>query len=162
MRSLDQFLAEYEQTHRHPVNVAIHKVCVPLIVLSTVGLLWSLPLGMWLGLAAQAAFWINGATVALVPVLVFYALLGVRPLLAMTAFFALCLAIVAALDAVHAPLAWLSAAVWLGAWAAQFIGHRIEGAKPAFLDDLVFLLIGPIFVLAHWLPIQAERPVRSR
>jgi uncharacterized membrane protein YGL010W len=34
------------------------------------------------------------------------------------------------------------------AWIAQFVGHRIEGRKPSFLTDLVYLLIGPIWVLA--------------
>ncbi|MDW8479595.1 MAG: cation:dicarboxylase symporter family transporter [Xanthomonadales bacterium] len=93
MRSLGAFLEEYGRTHRHPTNLAIHKLCVPLIALSTVGLLWSLPLGRWLGLAEPFAFWFNGATVALLPVLVFYARLGPRVLLAMAAFFGACLAL---------------------------------------------------------------------
>jgi uncharacterized membrane protein YGL010W len=42
----------------------------------------------------------------------------------------------------------LSLAIFVLAWIAQFIGHRIEGKKPSFLDDLRFLLIGPLFVLS--------------
>jgi uncharacterized membrane protein YGL010W len=50
-------------------------------------------------------------------------------------------------------LAWLS---WgLGAfavgWVFQFIGHHYEGKKPAFVDDLVGLLVGPMFVVAELL-----------
>jgi uncharacterized membrane protein YGL010W len=41
----------------------------------------------------------------------------------------------------------LSIAVFVVAWIGQFIGHKIEGKKPSFLDDLRFLLIGPLFVL---------------
>ena len=37
--------------------------------------------------------------------------------------------------------------VFVVAWVGQFIGHKIEGKKPSFLDDLRFLLIGPLFVL---------------
>jgi len=33
------------------------------------------------------------------------------------------------------------------AWIGQFIGHRIEGKKPSFLQDLQFLLIGPAWLL---------------
>ena len=44
-------------------------------------------------------------------------------------------------------LIWGCAAAWVLAWLAQFYGHYKEGAKPSFLDDLLFLLIGPIFVL---------------
>lgn len=33
------------------------------------------------------------------------------------------------------------------AWIFQFIGHKIEGKKPSFFDDVRFLLIGPLFVI---------------
>ncbi len=42
----------------------------------------------------------------------------------------------------------LSVAIFVLAWIGQFIGHKIEGKKPSFLDDLRFLLIGPLFVLS--------------
>ncbi|MEG2033750.1 MAG: Mpo1-like protein, partial [Janthinobacterium sp.] len=41
----------------------------------------------------------------------------------------------------------VSLGVFVLAWIGQFIGHQIEGKKPSFLDDLRFLLIGPLFVL---------------
>ncbi len=41
----------------------------------------------------------------------------------------------------------LSLAIFVLAWMGQFIGHKIEGKKPSFFDDLRFLLIGPLFVL---------------
>jgi len=41
----------------------------------------------------------------------------------------------------------LSLAIFVLAWIGQFIGHKIEGKKPSFFDDLRFLLIGPLFVL---------------
>ena len=41
----------------------------------------------------------------------------------------------------------VSIAVFVVAWIGQFIGHKIEGKKPSFFDDLRFLLIGPLFVL---------------
>jgi uncharacterized membrane protein YGL010W len=34
-------------------------------------------------------------------------------------------------------------------WVIQFIGHYFEGKKPAFVDDLVGLLVGPLFVVAE-------------
>jgi uncharacterized membrane protein YGL010W len=41
-----------------------------------------------------------------------------------------------------------SLAVFVLAWIGQFVGHKIEGKKPSFFDDLRYLLIGPLFVLA--------------
>jgi uncharacterized membrane protein YGL010W len=40
--------------------------------------------------------------------------------------------------------------IFVAAWAGQFIGHKIEGKKPSFFDDLKFLLIGPIWLI-HFL-----------
>jgi uncharacterized membrane protein YGL010W len=50
-----------------------------------------------------------------------------------------------------------SVALWLAwglgffvvGWIVQFIGHYYEGKKPAFADDLVGLLVGPMFVTAE-------------
>ena len=42
----------------------------------------------------------------------------------------------------------LAIAVFVVAWIAQFVGHKIEGRKPSFLTDLTYLLIGPAWVLA--------------
>jgi uncharacterized membrane protein YGL010W len=33
------------------------------------------------------------------------------------------------------------------AWIGQFVGHKIEGKKPSFFQDVVFLLIGPAWLL---------------
>jgi uncharacterized membrane protein YGL010W len=51
------------------------------------------------------------------------------------------------------PLLWESCLViFVLSWAGQFIGHKIEGKKPSFFDDLKFLLIGPIWLL-HFNPL---------
>jgi uncharacterized membrane protein YGL010W len=44
-------------------------------------------------------------------------------------------------------LLWLGVGVFVVAWIAQFIGHKIEGKRPSFLTDMVYLLVGPIWTL---------------
>ena len=46
---------------------------------------------------------------------------------------------------------WLaiSLGIFIGGWVLQFIGHHYEGKKPAFVDDIMGLAIGPLFVLAE-------------
>jgi len=44
-------------------------------------------------------------------------------------------------------LALVSLGIFVIAWIGQFIGHKIEGKKPSFLEDLQFLLIGPAWLL---------------
>jgi uncharacterized membrane protein YGL010W len=39
-------------------------------------------------------------------------------------------------------------AVFVAAWAGQFVGHRIEGKQPSFVEDVRFLLVGPAWPLA--------------
>lgn len=147
MRTQQAFLDEYRRTHRNPVNVLVHTICVPAIFFASVGLLWAIPIGRWLGLADAVAPWVNGATLAAVLLLLFYASLSLRALIEMVVVFALCVALILGLQAAGAPVVWLCAAIWIAAWIGQFYGHHVEGAKPAFLDDLVFLWIGPLFVL---------------
>ena len=52
MRTVEDWLADYGTSHQHPVNKALHWLCVPLIVLAVFGLLWSLPVPS--ALAARA------------------------------------------------------------------------------------------------------------
>ena len=42
----------------------------------------------------------------------------------------------------------LSLAIFVVAWIGQFIGHKIEGKKPSFFEDIQFLLIGPAWLLS--------------
>ena len=39
--------------------------------------------------------------------------------------------------------------IFIISWIGQFIGHKIEGKKPAFVKDLQFLLIGPLWLLSY-------------
>jgi uncharacterized membrane protein YGL010W len=130
-RSIDTLLAQYSESHRNPTNELIHIVCVPVIVFTLLGILWAIhPL---VALAAGAwALW-------------YYFRLS-RPfalgMLAMTAAMLGVLALMPPMTVLP-----MSIALFVVAWIGQFIGHKIEGKKPSFLDDLRFLLIGPLFVL---------------
>lgn len=147
MRNLSQFLAEYRKSHRNPTNQVIHVICVPIIFFCTLGLLWCIPVGQWLGLSADIAAWVNGATLFALPAMIFYAVMSPGSLLAMAVWFAVSVWGILAIQSAGLSLLWVSAGFWVAAWVGQFIGHEIEGAKPSFADDLVFLLIGPLFVM---------------
>jgi uncharacterized membrane protein YGL010W len=130
-RKVDQLLAHYEESHRNPVNERIHFVAIPLIMLSLVGLLFALH--PWVAYAFVGAS------------MVYYARLSLLFLLTMAAISAAVLALVHAMGALVLPI---SAGIFIAAWVAQFIGHRIEGKKPSFFEDLQYLYVGPIFVLS--------------
>ncbi|MQA40456.1 Mpo1 family 2-hydroxy fatty acid dioxygenase [Rugamonas aquatica] len=130
-RTIDTLLAQYSESHLNPTNEVIHFICVPIIVFTLLGLLW-------------AAHPLLAVTVTLAS-LVYYFKLSKPFAVGMLMMSTLMLALLAALpDKAILPL---SLAIFVLAWIGQFIGHKIEGKKPSFFDDLRFLLIGPLFVL---------------
>lgn len=146
VRSLEQFLTDYSKSHRNPTNRLIHYICVPVIFFATLGLFWLVPIGRWLDLDGVAADSVNLATLAAVLALVFYARLSAASLVSMLAWSAVSFALILAIESTGGSVLVICASLWVAAWALQFYGHKVEGAKPSFADDLVFLLIGPLFV----------------
>ena len=145
MRSVSDWLGEYGASHQHPANKLLHWLCVPPIVLSVLGLLWSAPVP-----PAFAALspWLNWATLATLAALVYYLALSVRLALGVLVAFAVLLALTSALARLPWPLWATSLGIFVIAWIGQFIGHAIEGARPSFFKDVQFLLIGPLWLVA--------------
>ena len=145
MRSIHSWLDEYGESHRNPVNKRLHWICVPLIVLSVIGLLWSIPVPRtW---AADSAL-LNWGVLFIVLALAYYYLLAWRLALGMTLITCIMCAVIYAANRLSVPLWLLSLSVFVLAWIGQFIGHKIEGKKPSFFKDIQFLLIGPLWLLA--------------
>ncbi|MEO8847667.1 MAG: Mpo1-like protein [Casimicrobiaceae bacterium] len=130
MPTIDQWFDRYGESHRDPLNKALHWICVPAITWSVVAIAW------WL--SPYAALALCSAALA------FYASLSPAIALGMLAFVALMMASLAYLPV---NLAWMAAIVFVVAWIGQFAGHAVEGRKPSFVDDLKFLLIGPAWLL---------------
>jgi uncharacterized membrane protein YGL010W len=142
VRSLDQWFAEYSESHRNPTNKLIHFICVPTITFCTIGLLWAIPMPASL----SGLPWLNAGTTLIALSLLFYFSLSVPLALGMTAMSALMAVLIAAIDKSGIPLWQLCLIIFTIAWIFQFVGHAIEGKKPSFLKDVQFLLIGPLWV----------------
>ncbi|GAC1451564.1 MAG: DUF962 domain-containing protein [Steroidobacteraceae bacterium] len=145
MRSTADLLSEYGASHQNPANKRLHWICVPPIVLSVLGLLWSIPVPAAL---AAVSPWLNWATLGAVAGLGYYLLLS--PPLAAGALisFVVLLGVTHELARLPWPLWLTSMVIFVIAWVGQFIGHAIEGQRPSFFKDLQFLLIGPLWLLA--------------
>jgi uncharacterized membrane protein YGL010W len=147
MRKIEQLLLEYGESHQNTTNKAIHWVCVPLIFLSILGLLATIPAGAVTSLLGESPY-ANWAGVALVLVLVYYVSLSVPLSIGMLLFGVFCLFILNGLARLQiAPLWLVSIAIFVAAWIGQFYGHKVEGKKPSFLKDIQFLLIGPAWLM---------------
>ena len=134
-KTLDQWLAEYSGSHGHPVNRIIHTVCVPAILFASIALLWNVHL-----------FGLRAAYLAMVLVAPFYLALGWLASIIMAGQLLICVLILSVWP--HAiPLTASAAAIFVAAWIGQFVGHAIEGRRPKFLQNMMFLLIGPLWVV---------------
>ena len=126
MRTVDTLFERYGEFHRNPANKAIHWICVPLIVWSLLGMLWSIsPIVAFVAVAASMAF---------------YTWLSLPLALGMLAVIAL---MVYPLTLLGSRALVVSIVVFVAAWIGQFIGHVLEGRKPAFVEDVRQLLVGP-------------------
>ncbi len=152
-RSAREWIDAYGESHQHGLNKIIHWICVPSIMFSLLGLLASIPSG-FLGapLPASLAPWANWATLLVLGSLAFYTRLS--PPLAIgfvpVGFTLLWgnVSLKIAEEGGNPSLVTISLAIFALAWLGQFIGHKIEGKKPSFFEDLQFLLIGPAWLLA--------------
>lgn len=145
MRTADDWFREYGESHRNRTNKFIHWICVPAIVFSLIGLLWSLPRPV---VFAELSPWLNWGTLFIALAMLYYLVLSWQLALGMIAVSALVIWGNHQLAQLETPLWQIALAIFIVAWIGQFIGHRIEGKKPSFLKDIQFLLIGPIWLLA--------------
>jgi uncharacterized membrane protein YGL010W len=144
-KTIDWFLDKYGESHQNATNKLIHWVCVPAIMLSLFGLLYAVPFPVERGLFT------NWAAVLLAGALLYYLRLSFPMFLG---FVVIGSAIIWVLNAMYqsvgedaGQLAIISLVIFVVAWIGQFIGHKIEGKKPSFLQDIQFLLIGPAWLL---------------
>lgn len=145
MKTSQQWFDEYGESHQNHTNKTIHWICIPLIMFSLIGLLWSIPTPE---LFSQFVFPVNFGTLFLLLALLYYVLLSIPLALGMTVVAA---AIIAGnqflAQHISMPLWLVSLIIFAVAWVGQFIGHNIEGKKPSFFKDLQFLLIGPLWLM---------------
>lgn len=141
-RRLDWFLEKYGESHQNATNKLIHWVCVPLIMFSLLGMIYAIPFPV------EKLMFANWAAVLVGLALIYYITLSLPMFFG---FLVVGSAMVVGnhflAQSVKANLIYVSLAIFALAWIGQFIGHKIEGKKPSFLEDIQFLLIGPAWLL---------------
>ncbi len=144
MRAATELLSEYAQYHRDRRNILSHLIGVPMIVFGIGALL------------ARPAFAVRG--LALSPTWLVFALTAVLYLSRGNLVLGVAVSTaVGALVLLAHQVAYGGMASWLGwgigslafGWLIQFIGHWYEGRRPALIDGITGLFIGPMFVTAE-------------
>jgi len=145
MREIERLMNHYGESHQDKTNVIIHAVAVPSIFFVTIGLLWSIPVPMFM-----ASMKITFAHILAIPTLYYYFKLSgpmgaAMTLLILTSFGLIKLLVIAGISVWQFCLA-----LFVVMWILQFVGHKVEGKKPSFFEDLRYLLIGPCWWWGHW------------
>lgn len=130
MRTANEWLNEYGESHHNPTNEALHWICVPVILWCVLGVLWMTPFPDSVRSAMPLANW---ATVVTLAAVIYYSLLSVRLALGVLPLLLLMLWSIAALSRnTVAPLWLICAALFVLAWIGQFVGHAIEETSVLF------------------------------
>jgi uncharacterized membrane protein YGL010W len=146
MVTMNWLLDKYGESHQNATNKLIHWVCVPSIVFSLFAVLYAIPFPV------ERSLFTNWAFVLYVASLIYYTRLSLPITLGLLL---VCGAMVLGVDAIYngtgknaASLGYIALGIFVVAWIGQFIGHKIEGKKPSFLEDIQFLMVGPAWLLS--------------
>ena len=148
MKTINDLLSEYSQHHQNPTNKSIHWICVPLIMFSSLGILYSFGFPHWatdlfplfsyafmLVLFSFGYYFLKSFPISIGMLIIGVLMLWVQDIIVK--------------QIGYRDLFILNAVIFVIAWIGQTIGHRIEGKKPSFMKDLQFLLIGPAWLLGN-------------
>lgn len=143
MSSIEPFFLKYGESHQNPTNKTIHWICVPLIFFSLMGLLYLIPFPI------DKTWYLNWASILLLAGLIFY-LFHSRTIF--LGFVVISFIVLKGVESLTSGFQEnivfnILLGIFVLAWVGQFIGHKIEGKKPSFLDDAKYLLIGPAWLL---------------
>lgn len=141
MRTATDWFDLYGASHQNKTNKLIHWICIPLILLASLGLVQAIPhpFGDVPGL--------HWASICWAICLLFYASLSWTVFGGMLLWGAVFIGLNTLIAATGLSLAGVSATIFVLAWIAQFYGHKVEGKKPSFFQDVQFLLVGPAWLL---------------
>jgi uncharacterized membrane protein YGL010W len=138
-RPVDAIIDQYDSVHQKPANRIINYFCIPLIVFSIVGFVWSLPFPQLKFLGNYITYLNWGSFLIAFSVYYYMRLSPIISYIVLLILFALIYGII---------LPQVCVFVFVMSIIAQFIGYQIEGKKPTFSDEFKFMLTGPLWLLS--------------
>ena len=148
MATVETLFADYASYHQTKGNKFFHRLGIPLIMLTLIGMLTQVQLFDVGTVRLDAAMLLIALSCA------YYFVIEWRLGIAMIAVSIVMYFVGAAL-----PL-FLNLALFILGWIFQFIGHKVyEHKNPAFFRNFVHLLIGPLWILNDIIPVVKQKRV---
>jgi uncharacterized membrane protein YGL010W len=153
MKAVEENLTQYAAYHRDRRNILTHFIGVPMIVFAVVLALATVSIAV-----GSMAVTLAAATCIAASVYYLRQDLALGLTLALVLFL-MCAASSEIIARVSTGAALgIAATIFVLGWALQFLGHKFEGMKPAFFDDIMGLVIGPLFVCAEAFFLLGAKP----
>lgn len=151
MQEIQALFADYASYHQTPGNKFFHRLGIPMIMLTLIGMLTQVPLLDVATVRFDLAMLLIAASTA------YYFAVEWR-----LAFVMVAVSIAFYFIGAAIPL-WINAGLFVVGWVFQFIGHKVyEHKNPAFFRNFVHLLIGPLWILNDVVPVvkpdRTQRP----
>ena len=143
MKKIDFWLDKYAESHQNSTNKLIHWFCVPIITFTLLGLLSFIKFSF-------LSYNINFSYILFLFALLFYIRLSLSLTIGMGVFAGVSILIINKISHIFTSNELITYYIiaFTVAWIGQFVGHKIEGKKPSFVEDIKFLLIGPAWLLS--------------
>ncbi|HWA86117.1 MAG TPA: Mpo1-like protein [Opitutus sp.] len=145
-KSADQWFAEHTLVHTGSDRDFIHWMCAPLLFLSVLGLLWSIPVPAALAAGLLGFRW---SLPAIVLALIYYARISLPLAIGLLGFVVLCLVAISQV-ALHAPWpVWqVCVVLFVVGWIGELVGRVLDRRIPSLARDLAFIVIGPAWLMS--------------
>ncbi len=153
----EKLIERYEEFHQHSTNRLIHFFCVPAIALSLIGLLWSIKIADVAIPTTEYFLTLNVGAIFICLAALYYLTLSVGSFLGMVVFGLMASLLCISFEMSPYSLLMVSLVMFVLAWVGQFIGHHMEGKRPAFTEDIQFLLVSPAWLL----DVLYKNPLKS-
>ncbi len=144
MGQIGKWLADYEAIHQGAANKLIHYISMPAIWVGLLGLLYCLPV------VGERGCFVNWGSITLLAILIYYARHSVNLFLGL---FVIGIVLMCTINGWGSgwgigSLGIFSALLFIGGWAAQFIGHRMDGSELKTKQSFQNLLTAPLWLLS--------------
>lgn len=142
----DRWLSDYGDSHADITNPGVYWLSVPILVVGTVGMLWSLPIPDEFIKISPVLNW---GTAFLMAAVVYYFIISVSLAIGMLPFVAGVTAVQYWLVDSPLSLARVASGMVVASLIGLYLGHYRKGGIKAVFHDIQLMMIAPAWLLAN-------------
>lgn len=143
----DRWLSDYGDSHADIRNPGVYWLSVPILVLGTVGMLWSLPVPEEF---VKISPILNWGSAFLMAAMVYYFIISISLAIGMLPFVAGVTTLQLWLADSSLSLVRVSSAMFVASIIGLYVGHYEKGGIKAVCHDIQLMMIAPAWLLSNF------------